>query len=301
MCSPTSSRALIKEWKELRPELGEKFYQSVESVDWFSNEEFWGIFEKYLPKMQSLYFAGGEPLLVPQVRVFLERIVASGHAKQIKLILNTNLTILSEEMTKLWQHFGKLKIIISLEGFGRTNEYIRYPSKWENMHKNLMTLDGMLDQLPTDRVSFNTTVQVYNIFDLDRLVDYTSMSFKRIRPFPFLSPLTSPEGLNIQALPIELKKIGAERLRRFIDSRKDFWLGLDASETEKSEFLGNINGIINFMNEGDMSEYLPSLIRTTEVFDRHRSQRVCDYVPELASLFPVYKSREDHYESKNNN
>jgi uncharacterized pyridoxamine 5'-phosphate oxidase family protein len=71
---------------------------------------------------------------------FLEYIVSIDRAKDILLVVNTNLTIYTEKHKKLFSHFRKIHIIVSCDGYGKSYDYIRIGAKWDIFLKNLKAL-----------------------------------------------------------------------------------------------------------------------------------------------------------------
>ncbi len=55
---------------------------------------------------------------------FLEPAVTLGHAQNIKLSYNTNLTTLPTLVASLWPAFRQVKLIASLDGFGAVNSFM---------------------------------------------------------------------------------------------------------------------------------------------------------------------------------
>lgn len=285
MCSPISSKLLIPEFAELTGiSTNEKWLVRLERLDWFTRKETWRQFERLLPHVERLHFAGGEPLLIPEMFDFLERAVSLGHAGKIALSYSTNLTILPDRIASLWPAFQSVKPVVSLDGFDSVNSLIRYPSRWESIDENLHRLDREGASLGCTTVKFSTTVQLYNILRLDELFEYLLLGFKNLRPFPFLSLLANPSCFSIQVLPPGLKNEAAERLRAFVARH-------DASPPQRWRgehlrmFRGNLEGILAHMMAFDRSSELPEFLRRNAIHDRHRGQNAAAVIPELAGLF----------------
>ena len=100
----------------------------------------------------------------------------------------------------------------SIDGYGPVNEYIRRPSRWHALDRNLRTLDANFRAWNLRQVSTNTTVQIYNVLDLDKLYAYLRSGFEHILPAPSLSPLSWPAYQSVQNLPPNIKKLARERL-----------------------------------------------------------------------------------------
>ena len=284
MCSPQSSKGLIGEFAAAYGvSTSHKSFDELRRMNWFETPEFWEIFERYTPHVERLHFAGGEPLIIPQMFDFLERLAASGRAGSISLSYNTNLTTLPERVYRIWPAFQKVRVTVSLDGIREVNSFIRFPSVWEEIDTNLRRLEADYDALNLGGgIASNTTVQVYNVLRLDELLEYFVDSFTRVEA-PNLSVLTQPRHLGIQALPSAMKAAAAERLRAATDRLAarwpERWRG-----AELDGLLASIDGIVHHMQEKDDSAILPEFRRWTAIQDGQRGQRTVGILPELGPL-----------------
>ena len=267
MCSPISSKSLIAEWLEIRglpPD--STAADQWRNVNWFEDESFWGVLSRHLPSLERLHFAGGEPLIIPQMYTFLEKIVATGHANKITLSYNTNMTTLPDRVFPLWKQFKSVNVMCSIDGYGAVNDYIRDPSKWDKIAANLMKLDALAPEHGV-QASINTTVQIYNVLNLPQLLNFMATTFKHINITPDIKPLTFPPYFSIQALPSRQKNLANEALLQFVP---------------KTQGLGSrIQGLLSFMNAEDRSDLFPEFLRVTAIYDRKRGQSVFEVIPEL--------------------
>jgi hypothetical protein len=283
MCSPLSSRLMIDEWGEIFNSTGDPRLEELRHVDWFSRPEFWSMFEKYVSDIEMLHFGGGEPLLVPQGLDFLQRLVDTGKAGNIALSYITNLTVLPPRVFDLWSKFRRVALTISLDGYTDVNNFIRYPTRWEKLDANLR----VVREWGTDLnlwVTFNTTVQAYNVLRLADIFEYTfTLAAPQVDPFPRLSLLQLPQCMSVGVLPAGMKDLAALRLRDFVAKWTGRWP--EAEEGADHRFGSAVEGVIAHMNETDLQHALPELIRRNAIFDRMRGNDVRMIIPELAPLF----------------
>lgn len=170
MCFPAASSAISSERythrDQFRP-LGMQL-ESLPIMDtWWTSEIFKQWFKQMVPELQKLAFTGGEPLLIPEVIDFLDMAVTFNPSMHI--VLNTNLTLLTTRMIDVLQELPNITVIISLEGTGPMNDYIRYPSKWHVIDKNITTLQ---QELPLVDLKVNHTVQHATAYSLPDLAVY---------------------------------------------------------------------------------------------------------------------------------
>lgn len=286
MCYPRFSKALINEWSELH---GADHPEVVEArqLDWHEKDDFWKRFEKFSPDVERLHFIGGEPLLSSQSFDFLERLIVSGKSTDIHLSYSTNLTVFPPRVFDVWPHFKSVTMIVSLDGYDQVNSLIRNPSNWKQIVRNLQTLEENADRLKCCWLGFNTTVQVYNIFYLDKLFEFTMDGLSRFEPYPNLSILEQPIWFSIQLLPVELKREAVRRLRAFQQRRAGRWTTRSgmAGPADPERFQKDLEGVIDHMLKEDRQDLIPEFVRVSQGFDQHRREKLCEVLPELTPLF----------------
>lgn len=278
MCTPVASKQLIPEWRALLPLAEEnQWLEGLQHMDWFEQPELWTAIEREMETIDTVQFAGGESLLLPRMVDFLERMIASGRAESISLTYITNLTPVVPRIIKLWRSFKHVHVIGSVDAFGPLNSFIRYPSRWETIDSSLKLLDQEAKLGPIS-ITINTTIQIYNIFDLSKLVEYVLSSFVNVHSFPHLSILYIPKPFDIRVLPLSLKKLAADRLNAFLES------GLGKTRPGYDGFVSAVNGVITHMMSADLTGLIPEFVRWNALFDDVRRQNVLDVVPELRQM-----------------
>ncbi len=285
MCSPQASKGLIKEWAAFhKVPVTHKGFDYLNRLDWFSHDDFWKVFIKHTDQVERLHFAGGEPFLIPQMFTFLEKLISLGRASKIKLSYNTNLTTIPERLYDLWPAFKAVRVTVSLDGIREVNEFIRYPSKWETMDRNLKTFDEHAERLNcTGGLGINSTVQVYNVFSIHQLIDYVGHELNHFEA-PNLSILRYPGRYSIQILPKAEKETAKKRLETYLEGFSGRWnKRWDSGQLESVE--EGINGVIRHMMEEDQPGHLNDFMNWNGHQDAFRQQDARAVIPELANLF----------------
>ena len=231
----------------------------------------------------GLHFAGGEPLIIPEVFKVLEICVEKGLASQIELSFNTNVTKIPQKHRDLWPQFKTVNLLCSVDAFGALNDYIRYPSKWKKIAANLNLIDREHEELNLGCAIISATVQIYNIFNLAELIEYSHKRFSFIRPMPNLIHLSTPDHFNIQFLPEDLKALVEKHvgeLRQRLES---------SGATSGFEQLDNI---LAFMRSANYSPHIMNEFRRmTNAYDQLREESLVELVPELAGLMRTESTR----------
>jgi sulfatase maturation enzyme AslB (radical SAM superfamily) len=280
MCGPIASRLWVPHFNAVQP----KAYQIPDAEltilgqnNWVKNESVGWLLEQSLAHIEALHFAGGEPLILPEMVEALEICVSSGRAGEIELSYNTNMTVLPEKVTSLWHHFKSVSILCSIDGFGRMTEYIRRPSKWKDIDRNLRVLDENFEQWKIKWATVTCTTQIYNVLNVDQLFDYLrTAEFKYITPIPQLMPLYYPNYLSTQVLPAATKALARKRLEVEIERAEA--LGIPGLAGP----IGSIRSTIAFMSEVDKTSDLADFLAFCESSDRVFGDSWREAAPELA-------------------
>lgn len=159
-----------------------------------------------LAAVNKINIVGGEPLLIPEVRSIMRFLVSRNVAQNITLSFTTNATVFDEEWRELALKFQSLIIAVSVDGVRDVNNYIRHPSDWSAIEKNIQALKS----LPNAYVYINMTISMYNLLKVNEVIDFCEEAGIDFR----YHAVEEPSHLNIQNLPIEIREIAAERLRR---------------------------------------------------------------------------------------
>ena len=283
MCNPRSSSKWQRDWGQLDHD--DTFFTPLEmnkwrGINWYKNPNIKRELEKCLPSLRQLHFAGGEPLIVPEMLEFLRQCVASGHSQQIEVSYNTNLTVLPPEAKSLWPKFKAVKLLCSIDGIGEVNELIRFPSKWSVIDANLRTLDRSLAEWGITQVLVMCTVQIYNIYRLAELFDYLAINFKNINQIPHLVDLHHPMYYRTQQLTPAEKNFALEKLRALLDVTEE---RIRAGMIPKHQryHLETLRASIAFMQEPAPEDRRNELGRVIKSIDAFRRQNTFQVLPEL--------------------
>lgn len=93
--------------------------------------------KKYLTMANEIFVIGGEPLVIPNARKFIENIISDPDYSNVRLTIATNATLLHNYIEKL-KPMKKVTIAVSLDAVGKNYEYIRKGAKWDQVEKNLL-------------------------------------------------------------------------------------------------------------------------------------------------------------------
>lgn len=207
MCGPQSSSMWYKDWAKVYDtdhftDSGKTIYfddkhQLDQTYNWWQSPAFWDALQENLHSIKHIYLVGGEPTIIEQHYEFLQMLVDAGVSKNITLEYDTNLTNVHTRALDLWTNFEKLFLRLSVDDYGEQNDYIRYPSKWNIIERNVSTLRNSIPDL---RLEVSLTWQVLNAFTFIELLNFFKNDEVSIRI------LSSPEFLDCAWLPTTAKQ-----------------------------------------------------------------------------------------------
>ncbi len=110
---------------------------SKNEVRWWESDIWWQKFDEMLPTLEHIYLTGGEPMIVPAHDEMLDRIIASGRAREIYLDYDTNLSTINDKIARRWEHFKHVEIAGSMDAAYEHYEFVRSGGRWDTFSNNV--------------------------------------------------------------------------------------------------------------------------------------------------------------------
>lgn len=302
MCGPTDSSRWVTDHKKMQPLINHNKIISQQMAwdensfnnKWYENTLFWDELHQQIPYIKQLNFAGGEPLLIKNHKLFIKSIIDSGYSGNIMLKYNTNGLFIDEEMIELWIQFKKVQIGVSLDAVGDRNYYIRFPSNWDIIVQNLIKLDNTPDNI---EVTIACALQILNIKHIADFIKWKiTQKFKKINNairergimvgggilnvhFVYM-----PTYLDMRILP---QKDKDEITGIFAELKHWLWHNYtqDTAFWETNPYgWQRWEAVLNFLHSDDKSENLINFKEYITSLDKIRNLNSLEYFPELSHL-----------------
>ena len=286
MCNPGNSSKIYQEQKELLKDSSLNFGKLVdpgyfkkdekEFHSWYKKKEIWDTIYKWAKGVRQLYFTGGEPTLIKENWELINYLIEKGYSKNIDLQFNINCTSAPDKLIDTFKHFSQVTILFSVDGYKQTQEYIRHPSKWDEIEKNIIKL--LEHGKENTKFYFSPVIQVYNIL---YLVDFFNW-VETLKPYyqnitHTLIHLTFPRFLDISTLPKNVKETALSKIENYelkYKGQDDFFLNC----------LGAIQKVLRDKEASDIKEQLKKLYRYTTILDKKRGNSFEKTFPKLNQL-----------------
>lgn len=288
MCHPWASYIIGKDWEKMGKPYDKADTEKIFKDKWYISSNTLQIIKEALPHVRAIFTTGGEPMLIKEHLKILEMIIEEGHAHHILLRYNSNQTMIPDKIVKLWKHFQTVAFNCSIEAFGTLNEYIRYPSKWSKLEKNIYFLDNLSYENKNIEVYIHSTLQAYNVIKIPELLNYLRYAnFKSIRRFPFFILVRIPEWLSPSVFPKEKRHEIADQILESLKKHEDFFINYNPAHKfwsqNRIQILKEFCEMIR--NNDTQEKYFEQFIKETKVHDSLRKQSVLDVLPELKVYF----------------
>jgi carbamoyltransferase len=145
----------------------------------------------------------------------LDAMVKTGYTDKMYCKFQTNMSVLTQGKYKIEdyiKHFKKFEFTVSLDGIGKVDEYIRRRSNWDDIVKNIKTLQ----KYPNVQINVNGTISFLSVLRFDELINWFDENKKLFNQINW-SNIRGPAKLCANVLPDDLKKELIEKYKNFPD------------------------------------------------------------------------------------
>jgi len=277
MCNPTDSSSVSEEWIALEEQTSQDQKISIEKrsgseipfnfplINYQNNDidkdEFWEI----IKKSKRIKLVGGETWLIKQYVQILEKCVKEGWAKDKRIFAFSNNFGYPnmQYIYDLLKEFKKVTYKCSLELWGNKNDYIRYPSKWPEVYKNIK----LISTLPNVSLGLAPTIGPLNIGYVDEFVK-GAQEIETKKEINFHT-ITRPTWYTLKSVPPNLK---------------EFYL--DKLYSNSYDILKQIEKPLQFLEDSDNDEFNQHImISKIKARDKLRGDNILKYFPEWKPYF----------------
>jgi hypothetical protein len=229
--------------------------------------------------LEFLQIQGGEPSIMPEYDYYFDFLKKNDIIKNIDLYTITNLTNLNTKFFKLLENFKRVRLGVSIDSYGLSNNYIRYPSNFEQIEKNLIKISES-----TFDIQISIALQTLSMFNFDEFLNWLDKMHeiykKNNKLFKiFVQKVYSPGELCVYNAPLKLKnKFVRDIETYFLESNK-----LNHNHFFKIELKNTINHLLNNNNNNnnnnvDLKKFINNL-------DQTRNIKITDYIPTFYDYF----------------
>jgi len=211
-----------------------------------------------------VYFHGGEPTIMPDVAEFLQSCIDK-KITDFDLAFCTNGQYISKSFLDMINQFPKVNFSMSIDGYGKINDYWRHGSDWNTVIKNTKLLESY-----GHSIHFNTVPGIYNVTNLHYLYEFIDEEFPLSDIYLQINYVKTQSIYNhpIPELVIESMEKCKKTNAYYADGK--------SNKTTIDSIYDHYSSNPTF-NKDDLAEFF----RTNDKLDEIRGKYLKDYIPEL--------------------
>ena len=214
-------------WYSAAKEKGQAAGKQAVLKAFADDSAFFAYFEYYLQHVESVFMAGGEPLIMPENKKMLQ--LLSHSAARPKVTINTNLSVINQDDIRFWNQNMNLNFQVSFDGIGPKGMEIRDGLKEKQFYENLAILQSLVDE---HQISVHFTLSKFNL----------DLLFPTIRQFETLNVPQDHFMINVlerpQKMQYQYSDSNVNALQQAFDDFK--WQSKTLQQSVKN-IIGNIN------------------------------------------------------------
>lgn len=268
-CDPARSHSWANDYKKMNIPIN-----TISAIN-VNGEYLYDIIKTNLiDDLESVFFCGGEPLLMDQHLELLKEL-DKRKKYNTKLLYITNLSKLQYKGTEyinIWSKFTDVNVHISLDTIGSQLEYIRCGAVWKDIEENLKTVFSYKELL---KPKIAITVSIFNASSIIDTVEYLVNTGYINYDDISLHVVKFPYIYSPQVLPTEIKQNITNKVEQFLLKNELPYF-----------FKSRYNYFLNYMNDKDLYEQHKSeFSQMTKTLDNIRTENFNVTFPELTNYY----------------
>ena len=277
-CGPICSRNWYNDHVKLYNRKPDVLGRDMERVEYAAGDE--DAMERqmveHVPYLEQVYFAGGEPLIMKEHYILLEKLIEAGKT-DIRLQYNTNFSELrfkDKHVFEYWKHFKNISVGASLDGMGAQAELIRKGANWKQTVENR---ERMMIEVPHVDFYVSSTVSSMNVLHvLDFHKEWTKLGLVQAKDWN-INLCQSPDWYRPDIFPTWFKE------EVIYPAYEEHIAWLEPQDTLKRATTG-YQSLVSLMKGNDASAQWPRFVEECVKLDAVRSEDFWSTFPEFDKL-----------------
>lgn len=234
--------------------------------DWFKNTKIkLEVFEHVSKNVTSLNVIGGEPTVIKEFWELLDYCYNKNSLREKDVLIHSNMTNINPKLTDWLGEMRSWAVAASIDGVGDRNRYIRYPSDWDTIIKNIKFYMSVREKHVKGKISFGPAIQLLNIDQIVDLVDFFEQVSNGEGPVGFYSHVKYPIICDYDIAPTEWKLKVADQIEKQIQRLNN--------DEHRHGVQTHINGLRQeTFSESEKIAYQKLFVRYNDTQDRLRSK-----------------------------
>jgi len=234
-----------------------------------------------ISKVEQIYLSGGEPSIMEESYTMLEAIIDMDLSKNIKLLLNSNMSNVIYRGKNFWDILSKFKeveLAASIDEIEQRAEWIRYGEKWDN----IMETNEYVAQYPNISVQYSPVVSMFNFHRLPEILTYWQNKGWITKNYHnvYLAEPGFGTKSDYRYMPIEWKNYVKEVIENFLEQSQMHIKNRFLFDTANSL----VKTMINFTDNAVILNNIKEVTEDINLHDKYRKVKFGDVFSELNFL-----------------
>jgi len=274
-CGPRYSSAWVPDAKKLGWINEQEKVWHIKETEKVTNVDF---LRQSVDKVKSIYFAGGEPLMMPEHWEILDMLVEAKRF-DVKIQYNTNMSLLKYKKKKVLDYwtqwdFGMIEIWPSIDEIGDRAELIRSGTVWSKIKANIQEVASY----PDIKMRPGLTIGAWNIFRIPEIVDeLINLGCIRRHEYMqhnnwFVNLLETPVHYHVSIWPDKERQIIIDYLKEWI---------VDYNKQYDTNIQPLMDHILSELEKPWNITAAKEFVRMSQEIDEIRGESMYDTIPEM--------------------
>ena len=226
--------------------------------------------------LEYLDIQGGEPSIMQEYEYYFKILEEKKIIKNITVNVVTNLTNINTKFYDFLRKFKSVRLSVSIDAYGQANDYIRWPSKFEQINQNLHKICNKNNFENIKKINIMNTINILSMFGYDLFLKWSAeiekICYANEKTFEIYNSIVKhPSFLSPIIAPKKLKDKFFADIKNFLQAN---------SLCKNTRFRSNITLYAKFIqtnneNKQDLQKFLYEI----QSLDSERNKNIVDYIP----------------------
>lgn len=225
--------------------------------------------------VQHLTVQGGEPSIMPEYEYFFNKLDNNGLAHKIDVQIITNATNINKRFYDLLSKFKSVRLSVSVDAYGMANDYIRWPSKFSQITKNMQAISDLPSNVQVDILN---SLNILSMFDYDKFLEWCGSmenlfesKGKILRTVPM--KVQNPKAYSPFSAPLALKEKFFNDVQKFMSKN---------TLTHNSNWKVEMMLILRSIKESPVNhQAILDLKNKITDLDSKRNKNITNFIPDF--------------------
>jgi len=226
-------------------------------------------------EVEHITIQGGEATIMHEYEYYFKILDHKGIIGNIDLQIITNATNVNNKFYALLEKFKSVQLSVSIDAYGLANDYIRWPSKFDQLEKNLVKMSAFKNNVAVELLNTVNILSMFNYHDFLKWCKKIESIFESKGKIFRIVPMKVefPKKYSPFLAPLKLKE-------KFINDVKMFMK--DENLTHNSNWKTEMMIILKQISTASVdNESMSGLKETIKDLDHKRNKKITNYIPDI--------------------